>query len=137
MDKKLVSLMVVFVLIFALFVSSVVFKDSIKTFTRAATESVVSSDKSLIFSWPKTIKADGKETASVDVLVRNAETTPVANKHVVLSTTVGTINNNNQLTDKLGHATFSISSDTKGVAEISATVDGSTQLINKVSVKFE
>jgi len=137
MDKKLVSLMIIFVLIFALFTSAVIFKDPIKTFTRAATESVVSSNKSLIFSWPKTIKADGKETASIDVLVRNADTVPIANKQVVLSATVGNIANNSQTTDKLGRATFTISSDVQGTAEISATVDGTTQLINKVSVKFE
>ena len=139
MDKKLVGLMVIFVLFFGFFTTTVIFNNNpiIKTFTRAATESTPSSDKSLIFSWPKTVKADGKEAATVDVLIRNGETVPIANKQVTLSTTVGKIDNNNQITNKLGRATFSITSDVKGTAEISATVDESTQLINKVSVKFE
>ena len=139
MDKKLVGLMVIFVVFFGLFTATVIFNNNptIKTFTRAATELIPSSDKSLIFSWPKTIKADGKETATIDVLVRNSATLPIANKQVMLSTTVGKIDNNNQTTNKLGRVTFTITSDVQGTAEISAIVNGSTQLINKVSVKFE
>jgi predicted PurR-regulated permease PerM len=137
MDKKLVSLMIIFVLFFGLFTAMVIFNNPIKNFTRAATELIPSSDNSLIFSWPKTIKADGKETATIDVLVRNTETLPIANKQVTLSTTIGKINNSSQITNKLGRVTFTITSDVQGTAEISATVDGSIQLINKVSVKFE
>ncbi len=137
MDKKLVSLMIIFVLFFGLFTAMVIFNNPIKNFTRAATELIPSSDNSLIFSWPKTIKADGKETATIDVLVRNTETLPIANKQVTLSTTIGKINNSSQITNKLGRVTFTITSDVQGTSEISATVDGSTQLINKVSVKFE
>ena len=137
MDKKLVGLMVVFVVFFAVFTVAVVFKSPIQTFTRAASELVPSSDKSLLFSWPKTIKADGKETVTIDVLVRNGETVPIANKEVKLSTTLGKIENDTQTTNKLGRATFTITSDVKGTGEISAIADGSTQLINKVSVKFE
>ncbi|MFH0979709.1 MAG: Ig-like domain-containing protein [Candidatus Roizmanbacteria bacterium] len=139
MDKKLVGLMVIFVMFFGLFTTTVIFNNNpiIKTFTRAATETMPSPDKSLIFSWPKTIKADGKETATIDVLVRNSGTLPIVDKQVMLSTTLGKIDNNNQKTNKLGRATFTITSDVQGTSEISATVDGSTQLINKVSIKFE
>ena len=139
MDKKLVSLMIVFVLFFGLFTAMEVFNGQIQTFTRAAAESIPSSDKSLIFCWPYTIKADGRETATINVLIRNGGTSPlpIANKQVTLSTTVGKINNNTQITDKLGRANFTITSDVQGTAVISATVDGSTKLINTVSVKFE
>jgi len=135
MDKKLVGLMVIFVVFFGLFTAIIIFNNPIRT--RAAAELIPSSNNSLIFSWPKTIKADGKETATIDVLVRNTETLPIANKQVTLSTTIGKINNSSQITNKLGRATFTITSDVQGTAEISAIVNGSTQLINKVSVKFE
>jgi len=139
MDKKLVGLMVVFVLFFGLFTSAIILKDPIKNFTRAASKLVPSSQTSLIFADPvyKSVKADGKDTAKIDVLVRNASTVPIANKSVVVSTTLGSISPNIQTTDKLGRATFTLTSDVQGTAEISATVDGSTQLINKVFVKFE
>lgn len=135
MDKKLIGLIIIFVLFFGLFTAMIIFNNPIRT--RAAAESIPSSDKSLIFSWPKTIKADGKETATIDVLVRSAETLPIVNKQVTVLTTVGKIDNNIKITNKLGRVTFAITSDVQGTAEISATVDGSTQLINKVSVKFE
>ena len=139
MDKKLVGLMVVFVLFFGLFTSLVIFQTPIKNFTRAAAESVPSADKSLIFSWPKIIKADGKETSSIDVIVRNGDSSPlpIANRLVSISSDIGKIDSVSKVTDELGRVTFTISSDIQGVANISATVDGSTQLINKVSVKFE
>ena len=139
MDKKLVGLMVIFVLFFGLFTALIVFNNPIKIFTRAATELVPSSETSLIFADPifKSVEADGKESAKIDVLVRNVNTIPIPNRSVSISTTLGSIDQNVQVTNKLGLATFTITSVTKGTAEITATVDGSMQLINKVSVKFE
>jgi hypothetical protein len=139
MDKKLIGLMVVFIIFFGLFTAELVFNKSINNFTRAASELVPSSQTSLIFADPvyKSVKADGKEIAKIDVLIRNTNTVPIANKTVTVSTTLGTISKNTETTDKLGHAAFTITSDVQGIAQISATVDGSIQLINKVSVKFE
>lgn len=139
MDKKLVSLIIVFILFFGIFTAMVVFNNPLKTFTQAAAESVPSSQTSLIFADPvyKSIKADGKDSAKIDVLVRNANTVPIANKSVTISTTLGSIAQNSQISDKLGRTTFIITSNSPGTAEISAVVDGSVQLINKVSVKFE
>lgn len=139
MDKKLVGLMVIFILFFGLFTALLVFNGPIRVFTRAAAELVPSSQTSLIFADPvyKSVRADGKDTAKIDVLVRNANTVPIANKSVTVATTLGSISQNIQTTDKLGHVTFTITSDIPGTAEISATVDGSIKLINKVSIKFE
>jgi predicted PurR-regulated permease PerM len=139
MDRKLVSLMIVFVLVFGLFTTFLIFNKPIANLTRAATESVPSSQTSLVFADPvyKSVKADGKDSAKIDVLVRSASTVPIANKSVSISTTLGSISSNVQTTNNLGRATFSITSETKGTAVISATVDGSIQLVNKVSVEFE
>lgn len=139
MDKKLVSLLVIFVLFFGIFTAMVVFNGSFQTLTRASAQLTPSADTSLIFADPvyKSVKADGKDSAKIDVLVRSSGTIPVTGRSVTLSATLGSISSNSQITDKLGQATFTITSNSPGIAEISATVDGSIKLIKKVSVKFE
>ena len=39
--------------------------------------------------------------------------------------------------DKTGKVSFILSSETQGIAELTAFVSGNTQLIQKVTVKFE
>jgi hypothetical protein len=136
MDKKFVSLMILFFLSLGLFGTYVIFNQTIKSYTRAAAESVPSSQTSLIFAWPLTAKTGDK--VDVNVFVRSSNNSPLQNQVVKLSTNLGNISDPDNLkTDKSGKANFTLSSDTPGVAELTTLVNDNIQLSQKVSVKFE
>ncbi|MBI3366212.1 Ig-like domain-containing protein [Candidatus Roizmanbacteria bacterium] len=137
MDKKLVGLMLIFMLSFGLFATITVFNKPLTRLTKAKEEFLPSSDSSLLFAWPLTAKADGEYSVQINVFVRNATNIPLSNKKVHLATTVGSIKTNNLDTDKAGKATFMISSTSPGLTELSAVVDNQVQLKQKISVKFE
>jgi len=137
MDKKLVGLIVFFVVVFALFVANVALQDNIKTFTRASTESVPSSELSLIFAWPLTVNLPKENTSKIDVFVRSANTVPIPNKQVVLQTDFGTIDESTKISDKSGKATFILKSDEPGLANLTVLIDNKVRLSNKISIKFE
>jgi len=136
MDKKLSALLVLFVLIFALFIIFLVFREPIATFTRAKEELIPSSESSLIFAWPLTTKA-GSDKVNINVFVRNANNLPLANKNVTLQTNLGSLDIKNKSTDKSGKASFELTSQDPGIAEITAVVDNQIQLKQTVSIKFE
>jgi len=137
MDKKVVGLMLIFMLSFGLFTTITVFNKPLTRLTKAKEEFLPSSESSLLFAWPLTAKADGKNSVQVNVFVRNATNIPLSNKKVHLTTTTGAINDNDLVTDKAGKASFMVGSNTPGLAELSATVDSQVQLKQKISVKFE
>lgn len=137
MDKKLIGLMLIFMLSFGLFVTITVFNKPLTSLTKAKEEFLPSSESSLLFAWPLTAKADGTYTIQVNVFVRNATNIPLPNKKVHLSASLGTIKENDVQTDKAGKATFVVNSNSPGLAELSAIVDNQVQLKQKVSVKFE
>ena len=137
MDKKLVGLMLFFMLSFGLFISIVLFNKPLSRLTKAKEEFIPSSDASLIFAWPLTAKADGKYPVQVNVFVRNASNVPLTNKIVKLTTSLGSIKDINPTTDKAGKSTFAIGSQTPGIADLTTIVDNQIQLKQKVSVKFE
>ncbi|MGB9883553.1 MAG: Ig-like domain-containing protein [Microgenomates group bacterium] len=137
MDKKITGLLILFVLIFSLFISYIVFNKQIATFTRASEEQVASSQSSLIFAWPLIAKADGKSKVTINVFVRNAKNVPLANKLVTLNTDLGSVEINNITTDKTGKATFYLISNQTGLAQITALVDNKIQLDQTITVKFE
>lgn len=136
MDKKLSALLIFFVLIFSLFISYIIFREPIATFTRAKEELIPSSESSLIFAWPLTAKT-GLDKININVFVRNANNLPLSNKNVTLKTNLGFIERNSQTTDKSGKASFILTSQNPGIAEITATVDNQVQLKQIVSIKFE
>ncbi len=129
--------MLIFMLSFGLFTTITVFNKPLTRLTKAKEEFLPSSESSLLFAWPLTAKADGTSSVQVNLFVRNATNIPLSNKKVRLTTTLGVIRINNLETDKAGKATFFISSDTPGLAELSAVVDSQVQLKQKISVKFE
>lgn len=137
MDKKLVALMLIFLLSFGLFVTITVFNKPLTRLTKAKEEFLPSSESSLIFAWPLTSKADGKYSVQVNVFVRNTINTPLPNKKVKLSTSVGRFRENEVISDKVGKSTFLLASDAPGLAEVTAMVDSQIQLKQKISVKFE
>ncbi|MDO8609399.1 MAG: hypothetical protein Q7R95_02540 [bacterium] len=135
MDKKLVGLMLIFMLAFGLFATITVFNKPLSRLTRAKEESLASSESSLIFAWPLTTTVNTK--VNINVFVRNALNVPLVNKNVTVSTSLGTINNAVMVTDKGGKSTFILESNTPGIAQIKATVDGTTEIKQKISIQFE
>lgn len=129
--------MLVFMLTFGLYTVITVFNKPLTRMTKAKEEFIPSSDNSLIFAWPLTSKAEGKSSVQINVFIRNVTNVPLPNKKVTLTSTVGLVEPSEFTTDKGGKATFSISSTSPGTAEISATVDNTIQLKQKVTVKFE
>jgi len=137
MDKRFLSLMMVFFLAFGLFMAMTVFSKQIATFTRAKEESVPSSETSLIFAWPLTSSVNSTTPVNINVFIRNANNQPLSSKKVVLNSTLGLLNPSEQTTDKSGKASFSLISSSAGLAEVSAIVENSIQLKQKISIKFE
>jgi len=138
MDKKFMALVLVFFLVFGVFMSLMLFNKQITNFARASAETDPSSQTSLIFAWPLTAKIGDK--VEVNVFIRNANNTPLNKKSVRLTTNLGLINGSQESTsesDKTGKVNFTLSSDTVGIAELTAFVNNNIQLIQKVSVKFE
>lgn len=129
--------MLIFMLSFGLFTTITVFNKPLTKLTKAKEEFLPSSETSLIFAWPLTAKASGIASVEINVFVRSASNIPLANKKVHLNTSLGTVRQNDIETDKAGKASFIVSSNTAGFAEITAIVDNQVQLKQKVSVKFE
>ena len=138
MDKKFMALMLVFFLVFGVFVTTTLFNKQISNIARASTETDPSAQTSLIFAWPLTVKVGDK--VDVNVFIRNANNLPLDKKPVKLVTNLGLVNGTPESTsesDKTGKVSFTLSSDTVGIAELTAFVNNNIQLIQKVSVKFE
>jgi hypothetical protein len=138
MDKKFIALMVLFFIVFGVFVTTTLFNKQISNFARASAETDPSAQTSLIFAWPLTAKVGDK--VDVNVFVRSADNSPLDKKQVKLVTNLGLINGAQESaaeSDKTGKVNFVLSSDTIGVAELTAFVNGSVQLSQKVTVKFE
>lgn len=138
MDKKFIALMILFFVVFGVFISSTLFSDKIANFARASTETDPSPTTSLIFAWPLTSKVGGN--VDINIFIRNNNNQPLDKKIVKLVTTLGSIGGAKELTsetDKTGKATFSLTSDTAGLAELSAFVNNNVQLTQKITVKFE
>ncbi|MBI5122560.1 Ig-like domain-containing protein [Candidatus Roizmanbacteria bacterium] len=138
MDKKFMALMLVFFLVFGVFVTTTLFNKQISNIARASTETDPSAQTSLIFAWPLTAKVGDK--VEVNVFIRNANNLPLDKKPVKLVTNLGLVNGTPESTsesNKTGKVNFTLSSDTAGIAELTAFVNNNIQLIQKISVKFE
>ena len=130
--------MLVFFLVFGVFITSTLFNKQIANFARASTETDPSAQTSLIFAWPLTAKVGDK--VEVNIFIRNANNLPLEKKQVKLVTNLGLVNGTQESTsesNKTGKVNFTLSSDTVGIAELTAFVNNNIQLIQKVSVKFE
>lgn len=137
MDKKLLGLVTLFFLSFLFFISIVLFNKPLTQLTRAKEDIQPSSANSLIFGWPLTAKADGKDEVNINVFVRSANNKLIPNKTVRLETNLGNIRILSDISDKGGKTSFVLTSDSTGLAEINAVIDNSIPLSKKLTVKFE
>lgn len=144
MDRKLVLLMSVFIISFTLFVIFVFFsKNQIMSgiLTKAEGKLQVSPKTSLILIYPLLLPADGKSQAKINVFVRNEvsgkEPVAIPGKKVKIATTLGKVTPDEIKTNSSGQATFNLSSDTPGIAQIQAIIDDTITLDQKISVEFK
>jgi hypothetical protein len=135
MDKKLISLVVLFIATFIFFIAILFFNEPLSQLTRATEETQPSPKTSLIFAWPLTVKADGSESSQVNVFVRNENNKLISNKKVELRSSFGDIKNTVTISDTNGKTTFELTSTAPGTADITAVVEG-VKIENSLTVKF-
>jgi hypothetical protein len=138
MDKKFIILMVLFFAVFGVFVTTTLFNKNFAGLARASTETDPSPQTSLVFAWPLTVKTG--EKVDVNVFVRNVNNSPLDKKQVKLVTNFGLINGAQESTvesDKVGKASFVLTSNLSGIAELTSFVNGNVELNKKITVKFE
>ena len=130
--------MMLFFIVFGIFITNTLFSKQLTGFARASATKDPSPKTSLIFAWPLTAKVGDK--IDVNVFVRNTSNSAVDNKPVKLVTNLGLINGAQESTiesDKTGKVNFILTSNTIGLAELTAYVNGNIPLDQKVSIKFE
>lgn len=137
MDKKFITLVVMFFLTFGIFSAAVVFNEPLTQLTRAKEELIPSETTSLIFAWPITIKADGKSASTITVFARTGNNRPLINKPVTVTSTLGNIKPSTVNTDNEGKALLTLSSTEKGIAQLEAVINNSVTVSQKITVKFE
>lgn len=138
MDKKLLGLMGVFFLFFAVFAVSVALPPrTFSRFTSASVETKPSADATRVLAWPLFgVKSDGKAESKVTVIVRNASTKPLEGRLVTVSTSLGSFHETSLPTNKEGIAIFHLVSNSSGTADINVLIDNEIQASQKVSVQF-
>lgn len=136
MDNKLAALLTAFFLSFGIFATVLVFNKPLTQLIRASQETGPSSTNSMVFAWPLTVKADGISQSVITVFLRNERKYPVANKPVTIISNLGQLKQAQAFTENDGRATFQISSQTPGIAQLTV-YSGNVELAQKVSIKFE
>jgi len=137
MDKKLIALISIFVFSFLLFISIIFINNPTQNLARASKTNDPSAQNSIIIAWPLSSKAAEDKTIEINVFARDKDNRPLEGKNVVLKTTLGSINQNNIKSEKkTGKATFILTSNKTGIAEISAAINN-IELEKKVTIKFE
>jgi len=139
MDKKFLAVFTVFLLIFSLFATIVIFNKPISQMSaRANPASQPSGEKSLLLLTNfQPLKIN--EQAVVNVAVRSESGEPSFNKKVTLTTSLGNVIEPELATsvNNKGVVSFHITSSTPGTAIISAMIDKKILIKNKVTLIFE
>ncbi|GIW62638.1 MAG: hypothetical protein KatS3mg090_0464 [Patescibacteria group bacterium] len=136
MDKKFLILAGAFFLFSIFFSFALFFQDQLLSLTRAEKYYTPSAEKTIVTAYPVKIKIADNQKARIDVFVRNENDIPLKDKRVLIQTNLGTVSPSFIISDENGRASFYITSNQPGVANITAVVDN-IQIQKKISVKFE
>ncbi len=136
MDRKLVGLVSLFFIAFFVFLAVVFFSKSLTQLTRAKEDTLPSGSNSLIFAWPLSAKANSQSEINVNVFVRSGTNKFIPNKAVTLNTTLGKIRISSEISDKNGKASFVLTSDRPGKADLTATIDNSIPILKQLTIEF-
>ena len=135
MDKKFVILVGVFLVLFGVFISLVLFEKPLVRLTRAKLDQP-SAEKSIIFAWPLKVVADGRSESVITVFARTENGDELSNRSITLTSSVGQLVETTVVTDKLGKAEFKIRSTIAGMADLKAVVDNTTPINQTVVIEF-
>lgn len=135
MDKTLMSLVMIFLLGFTVFISFVTLNSPLTGFIRASEDQSTSPVKSIILAWPLTAPADGKTQSKVTVVPRNTDGESLPGKNVTITSSLGDVQKVPS-GDGEDQYVFYLTSTQTGIAEIEAIVDN-IKIQRKVTVKFE
>lgn len=134
MDKKLVGLITVFFLVFGVFMSFLVFGRNAPVNIQANTN-IQKCDNSFIFV--NDVSLPVGSTAAFVAYVRNSEGAGLSKIAVTCTTTLGTIlPSNESVTANSGSATFTLTSDTAGIATISCSTPSCSSFAKNVTIQF-
>lgn len=109
-------------------------KMTVNYLTRASRVGSVSSNMSYVIGEKLLCKADGIDKCTVDVFIADDEGLPIMDKKISLKG-IETVKAINDVTDKLGKASFELVSSKEGQYQIFATVEGKT-LSRSVTITF-
>lgn len=132
MDRKLVVLVLVFFLVIGAFMTAVFYDQGSIQGIKAANKCAPDASKSFVVSLPKDVPAGG--ACEVDVFVRCADESSVANAQVSIQVANGSASPTTSLTDETGKATFSVKG--QGLASITARVNDALDLSQNVTCNF-
>lgn len=134
MDKKLVGLITVFFLVFGVFMTFLLFGRNAPVSIRA-NANIQKCDNSFIFANDVSLAIGS--TATFVAYVRNSEGTGLPKVPVTCATTLGTISSSNEsITANSGSATFTLTSDTAGIATISCSTPSCSSFAKNVTIQF-
>lgn len=109
-------------------------KMTVSILTRASRVGDVSSNMSYVIGEKLLCKADGVDKCVVDVFIADDEGLPIVGKKISLKG-IDTVKALNDVTDKLGKASFELVSSKEGQYQVFAMVEGKT-LSRSVTITF-
>lgn len=139
MDKKFLVFFIVFLLIFSLFATIVIFNKPISQMSARANPATQPSGEKSLLLLTNFKPLNINEQAVVNVAVRSESGEPSFNKKISLITTLGKVIEAEQTTsaDNKGVVSFHVTSETPGTAVISAIIDQNVAIKNKVTLIFQ
>ncbi len=133
MDKKLVGLITVFLLVFGVFMTYIFARQSGGSLSIRANQSKIAScPNSFLFA---TNVDSNNRSETVTAYVRDDASNGLANLAFQCTSTLGSLSPDNLVTNKMGQASFTLSSTTPGVATVSCTLPCGL-FSRSVTVKF-
>ncbi len=130
MDRKFVFLVLVFIFVFGAFVTTVIL-DRTQLIRAAAPKPPT---QFLIFSVPLTTNVGG--TCEISIVSNDDENHGVAESTICPQTNFGTVSPACDKTDASGIATFKLTSNSAGTAEVTAVVNNTISIGKSVTCQF-
>lgn len=125
------------ILILAILVGAyVLFTGPLSKLTQAVVPASASEATSVLYAYPLTIKADGSTQSKIDIFISSENSAPLSSKKVTATTTLGTIAPTTVMTDKMGHASYTLVMLEPGIATINFSVD-SIPFSKQITIKGE
>jgi len=133
MDKKLLGLIGVFLLVFGVFMSMLFFNSPRGGTRIRAAGSTASCENTYLFA--QFLVTQVGSSVQLNVFVRDADSEAVGKVVVTCSASLGTLTPSQQTSQNNGSTTFSLTSTTQGVSNVTCSI-ACGQISNSVSVQF-